>query len=545
VSPDQLFALARELCAKLKALGYGDVTVSGAEHSDDAPKPSAASGLPVTPEIIEGMLRAIPPSCDRNKWLTVCGGLTNAPVADPDFDGLALFTQWSRGDLHDGATPSNFTGEDDCGNEWERDEHKRANGEAVPAFGALVILAREHGYDGPSQTFSAAETFAKFAEAPEEKDAKGRRNHFSTRDEDRSLPPPQWLISDLIEDDTDVALVAPSKFLKSFLATELACSIATKRPVFGRLAVARQASVFYCAAEGAQSLKKRRITAWEMARGLDPYSARRVHVASATPMLSSTDAAEFVEDARAHMQPGDRSGLFIIDTMNRALNGADEDKSSTASAYFNLLAPIRRALGGSTLTVHHMGKNLDKGARGSSAFYAGFDTVIVIDKAVKDETSGDYFLTVRVDKQKDGEDGQEFHLRAQTVLTPDGPSLVLEPASEDEAKRAAGKQVGLRRTELGAALRKFGACPGGSNAWDGKRGGTTTRVLAELIARDRATTEEGVRGITDKEINVLVAALNKGARGGGPFEAYVVSAHSGGRQWAIVDGTLEEEIPHA
>src|SRR5665213_2560743 len=61
VSPDQLFALARELAAKLKTLGYGDVSVSGAEQNSKTLKPSAATGRPATAEIVERILCAIPP----------------------------------------------------------------------------------------------------------------------------------------------------------------------------------------------------------------------------------------------------------------------------------------------------------------------------------------------------------------------------------------------------------------------------------------------------------------------------------------------------
>lgn len=406
--------------------------------------------------------------------------------------------------------------------------------------GTIDKKARDAGWKGtlaPRPT--AQDTFSHIASSAKNDVTP---NPFSTREQDETAPPPDWLVDELLQENTDALIVAPSKHLKSFAAVDIACSIATGTPVFDTLAVKRKATSFYAAGEGASDLKKHRFTAWETAHGMPPYSADGVHVSDSVPTLSTHSLDEFIEGARAHMQPGERAGLFVIDTMNRALNGADEDKSSTASVYFNMLAKIRQHLECTTLTIHHMGKNSEKGARGSSAFYAGFDTVLVIDKAVKDKETGDYFISLHVDKQKSGEDGQVFNLRSQRVSTQDGTSLVLRPITDDEARRAAGKQIGLRRSEVGAALREFGAAPGGTNAWDGKRGGTTTRNLAELIARRRAATD--ARGVTDKEINVLVAALNKGARDGGTLGAYVVDT-SMGRQWAIVDGVLEREVPHA
>ena len=224
------------------------------------------------------------------------------------------------------------------------------------------------------------------------------------------------------------------------------------------------------------------------------------------------------------MKSGERAGLFIIDTMNRALNGADEDSSATASRYLNMLAHIREALGGSTLTIHHMGKDREKGARGSSAFYAGFDTVIEIDSVTEDEKTGEFFLTAHVDKQKDGEEDQKFYLRTRKIETPDGPSLVLEVASEDDAKRASGKSVGLRRTDVGAALKVRGAYPGGANEWNGTSGGIDTRNLAREIARTRAVAADTGREPSAKEIDGIVAQLNTGVRNGS-FDAYILGGN--------------------
>ena len=85
---------------------------------------SAAYGDPVSPEIIEAMLRQISPNCKRDKWLIVCGGLVTAPVPDPQWDGLDLFIRWSRGDLHGCTVPVNFQGEEDCIAQWNRDLEK-------------------------------------------------------------------------------------------------------------------------------------------------------------------------------------------------------------------------------------------------------------------------------------------------------------------------------------------------------------------------------------------------------------------------------------
>jgi len=124
VTPAMLYDAAHAAAARLKTLGYGEVTVTGIKTPREDNAAPVASGKPVSPAIIEAMLCSIPPSCDRNEWLIVCGGLVAAPVADPAWDGLDLFIRWSRGDLHGGETPANFAGPEDCEAQWQRDMGK-------------------------------------------------------------------------------------------------------------------------------------------------------------------------------------------------------------------------------------------------------------------------------------------------------------------------------------------------------------------------------------------------------------------------------------
>jgi hypothetical protein len=125
VTPEQLHDAAHAVAARLIALGYGDVTVSGIKTTNAAVKAiSASSGKPVNAALVENMLRCIDPAGVRNAWLIVCGGLVTAPVTDPAWDGLDLFIRWSRGDLHGGVAPANYRGPDDCKAQWDRDLEK-------------------------------------------------------------------------------------------------------------------------------------------------------------------------------------------------------------------------------------------------------------------------------------------------------------------------------------------------------------------------------------------------------------------------------------
>src|SRR5277367_3914547 len=52
------------------------------------------------------------------------------------------------------------------------------------------------------------------------------KRKFRSRAESRMVQPPSWLIQDLFQEGTDVAIYAPSGYCKSFVAVDLAMALA-------------------------------------------------------------------------------------------------------------------------------------------------------------------------------------------------------------------------------------------------------------------------------------------------------------------------------
>jgi hypothetical protein len=73
------------------------------------------------------------------------------------------------------------------------------------------------------------------------------------------------------------------------------------------------------------------------------------------------------------------------------------------------------------------------------------------------------------------------------------------------------------------------------NAWTGRAGGVPTRTLAAEIVRNRHAADGGGLEPTAKEIDVMVALLNRGAKDG-PYDALVVRENP--RQWAVAPGPI-------
>src|SRR5688572_23683074 len=75
----------------------------------------------------------------------------------------------------------------------------------------------------------------------------------------KALPQPEWLIKDLFRAQSQVVLYGPSGHGKSFVALDMALSIATGRSWFGRQA--KQGPVVYVVSEGGRGTHNR-VVAW-------------------------------------------------------------------------------------------------------------------------------------------------------------------------------------------------------------------------------------------------------------------------------------------
>jgi hypothetical protein len=139
---------------------------------------------------------------------------------------------------------------------------------------------------------------------------------------------------------------------------------------------------------------------------------------------------------RAIIAVAPKNGVVIIDTLNRAAPGSDENASRDRGILIKACADIQRATGGLVVLVSHAGKDKAQGLRGHSSLYAALDAVIQIDRR------SDGSRCMRLEKVKEGTDGDVHNFRLKPVVIgtdPDGneiTSCVIEPqgvgAKEDK-----------------------------------------------------------------------------------------------------------------
>ncbi len=240
-----------------------------------------------------------------------------------------------------------------------------------------------------------------------------------------SLPPVEWLIDDIITADGFGITYGPPASLKSFLLISWGLHIASGTPWLDHKV--RQGAVLYVAGEGVRGMG-RRIRAWmrhHKLEGVDlPF---RLLPAS----VNLTDPEQLARLVRTAVAAADAEGtpiaLVVIDTVARAIPGADENSAQDMGRFVAAIEHIKSQVACHVHGVHHSGKDPDRGARGSSALLGAIDTMI---RVTREEDQ----VTVEVEKQKDDDEAKPIALQIERVdlshaLTIEH-SLVLVPQPE-------------------------------------------------------------------------------------------------------------------
>lgn len=200
------------------------------------------------------------------------------------------------------------------------------------------------------------------------------------------------LVQGLLPEKALAAMIGASNTGKSALALDLSVSVARGVPFRG-LRV-RQCAVLYVATEGAQGLQNR-IAALRVARELAPDAALGLVTVSVDLCSSPADSSRIVAACTTlKLKTGHPVGLVVIDTVARAMNGADENSGADMGRFLANAEDIKTQTGATVLLIHHAGKDTSKGARGHSSFRAALDTEITVDGAINPRT-------VVVTKQRD------------------------------------------------------------------------------------------------------------------------------------------------
>ncbi len=237
-----------------------------------------------------------------------------------------------------------------------------------------------------------------------------------------AMPPVEFLVDGLLTDTGFAMMYGAPGTGKSFLAIDIALSVAHGMPWQGQ--EVKPGAVLYIAGEGIGGFGKR-WKAWEKYHGVKDEPDMYL-LPTAVNFREPEDIARLVATIEGI---GQKFSLVIVDTVARAIAGAEENSSTDMGLFVAACDEIKALTGGALLAVHHAGKSAERGARGSSALLGAVDTSLMVGKS-------DDIVVLRTEKMKDAEPMDEINLIMQTVpASISETSVVLERTEEPAPRR--------------------------------------------------------------------------------------------------------------
>jgi len=289
---------------------------------------------------------------------------------------------------------------------------------------------------------------------------------FLTYAEMQELHEPEWLIEGVIAEQTSALLFGKSNSFKSFLAIDMACSVATNRPWHGlQVSPARQDEgdhllfdVLYVATEGAIGVARQRIPGWMEAHGIPPEDAEGLHL---YPQEIALDDDKAVDDLIETLHDSTIFfSLIVLDIFGATMMGP-ETSDETARAWVRNINRIMRETSAAVLTVAHTGWADETRARMHTHFWGSFDTRM---KAEGDKDARTSVL--KIDRHKDADSSGEWGFRMDEVTLPDGKTTlypVLCDEVETKQKRRVSGKPAVALQALSEALIDKGRTIAGPN----------------------------------------------------------------------------------
>jgi KaiC/GvpD/RAD55 family RecA-like ATPase len=283
----------------------------------------------------------------------------------------------------------------------DRGKENQAAAIARAFGGAWIELPDDTPANYDANDYAAEYGDAALSELLARSKAPPMRYRVMRADEVVNAPPLRWLVRGVLPADGLAAMFGASGSGKSFLALDMGAAVAGGLEWFD--CPVKAAPVVYVALEGEAGFSQR-VKAWQLHHGRDlPGGLRFIMQA-----LDLRNAADVGEIADAVTTAGAAAGLLVIDTLNRAASGADENSVVDMGAIIAAAKGLQSRLGGLVLLVHHSGKDATKGLRGHSSLHAALDAAIEV-------TRTDDRRDWRIAKAKDGDDGAAHPFKLERV----------------------------------------------------------------------------------------------------------------------------------
>ena len=374
----------------------------------------------------------------------------------------------------------------------EPDIEERAEREGIEGEGVEILPIHADGPIFPAD-YDQARAFrrnaaAKFVPAtvgrdPQlENEARTPLPLIWARDAGPMLDAPHVIKGVLGPGELGVTYGAP-KSGKTFFATDMSLHVAATLPWFGHRV--KGGLVIYIASEMGRRAE-RRVRAW-LDHHLGDAGDRDLPFAIVPKVVNLLDelhVERLVATLESLTATRGQAALIVVDTLARSMAGGDENAAQDMGRAIAVADRLRDQFNTATMLVHHAGKDVSKGTRGSSALFGAADCQILVES---DEAGGH---VATVEWCRDGEAGERlgFWLR-QVDLGTDvdddtATTCVLLPSAEAAAKPVKPMRRDVALDALREAIGEYGELmPGTSTIPKGVKAVTLEQWKARWMLR--------------------------------------------------------------
>jgi hypothetical protein len=221
----------------------------------------------------------------------------------------------------------------------------------------------------------------------------------------KNREPMKWLVKNRLPEVGQGTIYAPSGEGKTWLTVDLAGNVASGRDWLG--APTKRGVVAYLAGEGFHGIKER-YAGWIKGNRGNPEMP--LYISDKGGSLDTPSGLNEVLEALQSLPAP--PVLVIVDTKARFMEG-DENGTREAGLYVRACDMIRDTFQCFVLSVHHTGKDADRGPRGNSAFKGADDCLYKVQLKGID---GDSYITMKCEKMKDRVKPAPAHWKLETCV---------------------------------------------------------------------------------------------------------------------------------
>lgn len=223
---------------------------------------------------------------------------------------------------------------------------------------------------------------------------------------DIKFEPKEYVVEDIAGRGEISGWYGPPDAGKSTVIVDVGCHVAADLFYCGKKV--RRGAILYLAPERA-AVTKRRVRAW-----MQHYSISDLPLAVVDAGIDlrtgEIDAMRIVATARElERLTGFPVMLIILDTLNRALAGGDENSSKDTGSFIAQVATVQRGTKAHIAVLHHVPVDRTDRMRGHGSIEGAFDITVAVNKDARN------IVTVQVDKGNDLIEKPAFRFAFVTV----------------------------------------------------------------------------------------------------------------------------------